>query len=184
MQGIPFNTQEVKAIDDGIKVMTRRPIKVIGYGNEYEIVNIIGENIYGVHKDRRGLRRFKQPIQDFIKQESKYKVGETVFVQKNITIKDYSDPVKAKYMQEEWRRTFLKIKSIKVERLQDVSGADCLKEGIAYFPLIEHCDPTGEDYTPQEIFKWSVWDIFDTQAPYDWASNPYVFAYEFEKVTR
>ena len=75
----------------------------------------------------------------------------------------------------------------KVERLQDISDEDCLKEGIY--------EDSGDDEFPPSIFyefEGNKDDGFDTpreafaalidkvSGKGTWESNPYVWAYEFE----
>ena len=78
----------------------------------------------------------------------------------------------------------IKITNIKVERLQDISDDDCLKEGIFEWDA-------GQKDIP--FYSFSYADIPDYFSPRDafeelidkvsgkgtWESNPFVFAYEF-----
>ena len=80
----------------------------------------------------------------------------------------------------------IEITGIKVERLQDISDEDCLKEGIY--------EDSGDDKFPPSIFyefEGNKDDGFDTpreafaalidkvSGKGTWDSNPYVFCYEF-----
>lgn len=89
----------------------------------------------------------------------------------------------------------------KVERLQDISDEDCIKEGVVevvhklsteapqyvtrYYPcryLMECADKVGWGLTyatPQEAFAVLIDKVSGKGT---WESNPYVFAYEFELV--
>lgn len=81
----------------------------------------------------------------------------------------------------------IKITDIKVERLQDISDEDCLKEGIY--------EDSGDDEFPPSIFyefEGNKDDGFDTpreafaalidkvSGKGTWESNPYVWVYEFK----
>lgn len=85
----------------------------------------------------------------------------------------------------------IRITDVKVERLQDISDGDCLKEGIY--------EDSGDDEFPPSIFydfEGNKDDGFDT--PRDafaslmdkvagkgtWSSNPYVFCYSFELIEK
>ena len=97
--------------------------------------------------------------------------------------------VKAEYMPHR-----IRITDIKVERLQDISEEDCLKEGIQeYFPYIDR-NPNDRVRTFQyfrdgkirhrmspapECFALLIDDICGNGT---WQRNPWVFAYEFELV--
>lgn len=83
----------------------------------------------------------------------------------------------------------IKITGIKVERLQDISDEDCLKEGII------HAYTTNDGiriyHTPNEKKGYLSTDVAQEAFAYlidkvsgngTWESNPYVFAYEFKLV--
>jgi len=86
----------------------------------------------------------------------------------------------------------IRIKNIKVERLQDISEEDCLREGIQeYFPYIDR-NPNDRVRTFQyfrdgkirhrmspapECFALLIDDICGKGT---WERNPWVFAYSFE----
>lgn len=83
----------------------------------------------------------------------------------------------------------IRITDIKVERLQDISDEDCLKEGIY--------EDSGDDEFPPSIFyefEGNKDDGFDNprkafaalidkvSGKGTWESNPYVFVYEFKLI--
>lgn len=77
----------------------------------------------------------------------------------------------------------IKITDIHVERLQDISDEDCLKEGIekCKIPLcikhyfIRDCGDCAS--SPREVFS----ELIDkVSGKGTWESNPWVFVYEFE----
>ena len=81
----------------------------------------------------------------------------------------------------------IEITGIKVERLQDISDEDCLKEGIyedsgddefppSIFYEFEGNKDNGFD-TPREAFAALIDKVSGKGT---WESNPYVWAYEFE----
>ena len=91
----------------------------------------------------------------------------------------------------------IRITGIKCERLQDISDADCLKEGIfvnEYFGNGKKCHHYGFDGFFNGTEGWFARGWFDTPreafaALIDkisgrgtWASNPWVVCYEFELV--
>lgn len=80
----------------------------------------------------------------------------------------------------------IKITNVRVERLQDISEEDCLKEGIVHFHA--RGDRDKEDYgfgdafwftTPRKAFAALIDKICGRGT---WDSNPYVLVYEFELV--
>ncbi len=134
-----------------------------------------------------------------------YKVGEIVAVaQRYQDIFDYSNCVNPYDWEDDdkpsgWTNKMftkaklmphrIRITGIKCERLQDISEADCLKEGIrqAYaesilgmYGYIDHNKGTGLWFnTPREAFASLIDKVSGCGT---WASNPWVMAYEFELV--
>ena len=88
----------------------------------------------------------------------------------------------------------IRITNIRIERLQDISDEDCIKEGVMsgckiYMDLADRecCGPTtyaidccDEDFlTPQSAFSYLIDKVSGKGV---WDSNPYVFVYEFELI--
>ncbi len=79
----------------------------------------------------------------------------------------------------------IRITDVWVERLQDISDEDCLREGVQFLPEINryYFECTGcEGFyfdTPREAFA-SLIDKVSGRGT--WESNPWVFAYEFELI--
>lgn len=87
----------------------------------------------------------------------------------------------------------IRITDIKIERLQDISDEDCLKEGIGkYFIGFDslHADYMGFTYSFDESGKYKYPNAKQAFATLIdkvsrkgiWESNPYVFVYDFELV--
>ena len=83
----------------------------------------------------------------------------------------------------EMARIFLKITNVRVERLQDISDEERLKEGINPFITWEH-KPHEKKQSIMIGGEFTL--LWNKTAPkgYDWDSNPFVFVYEFERVNR
>lgn len=83
----------------------------------------------------------------------------------------------------------IKITGIKIERLQNISDEDCLKEGIykgqcgsadTHFMDAYYYKGDIQPYcTPREAFAALIDKVSGKET---WSSNPYVFVYEFELV--
>ena len=83
-------------------------------------------------------------------------------------------------------RHHIKIVNVKIERLQDISDEDCLKEGVIHAYTdnngikIYHTPHTKRGYLstdiPQQAFEFLINKVSGKGI---WESNPFVFAYEF-----
>lgn len=76
----------------------------------------------------------------------------------------------------------IRITNVRVERLQDISDEDCLKEGIVAFPNTKmktiYSFGDGGCFTTARLAFAALID--KTCGRGTWDSNPYVFVYEFE----
>jgi hypothetical protein len=190
-----------QAVIEGRKTMTRRLIPDEFFGLTWDTRGntLVYENEYGDFIDVR------------LSKYTRYKVGEIVAVAQNyfstydeskwengIWYNEFADGsditnhagwinkmfVKAEYMPHQ-----IRITGIRCERLQDISDAECLKEGVR----VEFARNGSPMYYYFDTKRWrEVW--FDTPreafaALIDkvsgrgtWASNPWVVVYEFELV--
>jgi hypothetical protein len=80
----------------------------------------------------------------------------------------------------------IEITGIKVERLQDISDEDCLKEGIIHAYTnndgikIYHTPHTKRGYLSTDVAQQAFAFLIDkVSGKGTWESNPFVFAYEF-----
>lgn len=85
----------------------------------------------------------------------------------------------------------IRITGVRVERLQDISDEDCLKEGIIkkyhsptvmnfyYIPNVEVKSPKDVYTTPHEAYAKLIDKVSGKGT---WESNPYVFVYDFKLV--
>lgn len=85
----------------------------------------------------------------------------------------------------------IRITDVRIERLQDISDEDCLKEGIIkkwhapacknyyYVPGVEVKSVKDVHDTPQEAFAHLINKVSRKDV---WSENPYVFVYDFELV--
>ena len=200
MKKIMFNDScgLTQAVLEGRKTMTRRVMSIDFY-NSLDMV-AYGNGDMECFMDRDG---------DFIDfrytTKTPYQLGEIVAVAQS-----YHALNKAGYVAPEWldhtcessagykNKMFvradlmphrIKITNIKVERLQDISNEDCLKEGIkekSRFPHKKSCPfyfdggKHGWDNsykTPRQAFAALIDKICGRGT---WNINPYVFVYEFE----
>ena len=96
-----------------------------------------------------------------------------------------------RFMPKVAARLFLKVKDIRVERLQGITEEDARAEGITYETAME-CSNWGPSfYDPDsggnpdyiEAFK-ILWDSINFKRGYGWDLNPFVWIVEFERVEK
>ncbi len=87
------------------------------------------------------------------------------------------------HMPKSASRLWLEITGVRVERLQQITEADCIAEGIEFFNNDRECgcknymDKTGKDWTltAHQSFR-SLWESTGGE----WAANPYVWVIDFK----
>lgn len=212
MKKIMFNNKYdlTQAVLDGRKAMTRRACKYDRPNETYDIVfpvfesndydndgNIVSPLNYafGWKNDKGDFTGWNIP---------KYKVGEVVAIAQNYSdcgnMPDYEldedgYPIMPKrsgffnkmFVRADLMPHHIRITDIKVERLQDISDEDCLKEGIFKWdagqkdiPFYSFHNADIPDYNdPRDAFA----ELIDkVSGKGTWESNPYVFVYEFELI--
>jgi hypothetical protein len=89
------------------------------------------------------------------------------------------------FLPKEYSRIFLKIKFIRIERLQDISAEDAIAEGIAVlgygFKNYDNIVPLTAFDTPQASF-FSLWSKINSLKSLQ--ANPFVWVYEFERIEK
>ncbi|MDC2747264.1 hypothetical protein PO370_07700 [Bacteroides ovatus] len=196
MKKIMFNDKFglTQAVLDGRKTMTRRIIKLDKLG-EYNFDNAL--------KQEWG----RKSIEAYINNYARYKVGEVIAIAQSYETvfhsgncpNDFfvdSSTINKKYCGAGFKnKMFVKadlmphhieITGIKVERLQEISDEDCLKEGIikgkcgsesTHFMDAYYVPKEKQPYcTPRNAFAALI-DKVSSKGT--WESNPFVFAYEF-----
>lgn len=184
MQGILMKTDMIQAITEGRKTQTRRLIKP--------------QPVFEIWSASCGVWRYKGKAYDNMYDiPSRYHVGETVYIkeawsdiycrgqdQANVLYAlDYPPAPKGFKWQSplfmpEWAaRHFIFIEAVRAERLQEISWADCLAEGIIQ---------RGDDFickcaysVPQGAFI-ELWDSVNPKHP--WENNDWVQRYQFRLI--
>ena len=211
MKKIMFNDKYglTQAVLEGRKTQTRRMLNPTMFFQRLETYEGWSNEDISAWK-RSCNRRFYEAQGDTLKQildyalsSSRYKVGETVAIAQSY--KDIHAEVLREVgpwdLKKEFRQSkgytnkmfviaermphAIRITNIRIERLQDISDEDCLKEGLW---RDENVGLEGTTYwyhglsnssfrTPQEAYA-SLIDRISGKGT--WASNPYVFVYDFE----
>jgi hypothetical protein len=201
-----------QAVLDGRKTMTRRIIKC---PRTFKGEWVAGFNIHRRHSDKKIVGwpcMYDADEREFDMGEilPKYKVGEVLSIAQSyeslgmnpeIALNDRDGIgfyTKTKFASGWKNKMFvradlmphhIRITNIKIERLQDISDKDCLKEGIykgqcgsadTHFMDAYYYKGDIQPYcTPREAFAALIDKVSGKGT---WESNPYVFAYEFELI--
>lgn len=205
LEGRKTMTRIIIEIDECVRfpIICFRPLE----NWEKKVVNpnyVFNGHVYAVYNELDLLCHFVKP---------RYEIGEVVTIAqsymdvdrfhrkgKNAAYLEYLDSILPElklhpgwtnkmFVKADLMPHHIEITGIKVERLQDISDEDCLKEGIY--------EDSGDDKFPPSIFyefEGNKDDGFDTpreafaalidkvSGKGTWESNPYVFAYEFKLV--
>ena len=85
-----------------------------------------------------------------------------------------------RFMPEWASRSRARIVSVMPERVQEITLADVVKEGIN--PVVESGQPDCHDGTVGEIIIKRFSDLWESLHPGSWERNDWVFRYELEKL--
>lgn len=187
---ILFNTEMVRAILDGRKSCTRRICKD---ANEYTVPDMDFYNAdrrtYAVHNyaDREQTEQLS-----VVERNCPICPGDILYVRETfIQIAAHTFWYKADgkswmlkdlrwkpsiHMPKEAARIWLKVTDVRVERLQDISGEDLIKEGINLFQ-------SNYVRVAFDEFK-NIWNSTIKKSDidrYGWDANPWVWVIEFER---
>ena len=214
MKKIMFNDKFglTQAVLDGRKTMTRRIIKCPRtVRGEW----VAGFNIHRRHSDKKIVDwpcMYDADEREFDMGEilPKYKLGEVVAIAqsykdvdrfhrkgKNADYLEYLDSILPElklypgwgnkmFVKADLMPHHIKITGIKVERLQDISDEDCLKEGIIHVSTflgqkIYHTPHVNGSYLSTNVAQEAFAYLIDkVSGKGTWEENPFVWVYEFK----
>ena len=186
MKPIIFSTEMVIAILEGRKTVTRRVVKIPSWTwDKYDDLQFDSAgNLVAMHRKHRYGMAIKQP----------YAVGDVLWVRETWNIANGRYSYKADWMDFDlseafggrfgslvpvWKpsihmprdvaRLFLRVKSVRAERLQDISDSDAHAEGMdsPSYPIIQFKD---------------LWNSLNDDRGYGWEVNPWVWVVDLEKI--
>lgn len=84
-------------------------------------------------------------------------------------------------------RITLEITDVRVERLQDISDAEAIREGVDDWGSIEEADSTAARLTEKgkglPLLQFRIlWDDLNAKRGYGWDANPWVWVIGFRRV--
>lgn len=176
MKFIPilFSTEMVKAILDGRKTMTRMVVKhkaLLSCLNNPSEQGIDGPELicpYGQPGDVLWVReRWNHIVNEFGEHIGFYHSTDT----------DLNDKWRPSiHMPKAACRLFLKVKSVRVERLHEISEEDAIAEGVETLGLYP-----GYEISAKGKFE-GLWNLINGIE--SWEANPWVFVIEFERINK
>ena len=218
---IIFSTDMVRAILSGHKTMTRRPVKP---QPKCEGLTGVYPDLYNKDPNQWAFWLPDNRMTEPRTWKPPYQVGDVLWVRET-WCREWKDLVgftgeylykadgvevihvdglgkspwcPSVHMPREAARLFLKVKSVQVERLQDITEEDAQKEGIPACNkyLLDHewgwCNytlmaartqgrktPNTADYIGGFAY---IWDTYYDEKGYGWNKNPWVWVIEFERV--
>ena len=203
MKKIMFNDKYglTQAVLEGRKTQTRRTF--LKPGEETLLNGITPEYLISVRSQYKvgETVAIAQKYEDLIKNDEFYRLGgkngmplECIKYERGCHNKMF---VRAELMPHH-----IRITKIRMERLQDISDEDCLKEGICRSDIkntlwgVAPIRGEGESGTTYEhsVLGYGPWHLFPSvkrayaslidliSGKGTWASNPYVFVYDFELI--
>lgn len=229
MKPILFNTDMVRAILDGRKTVTRRVVKPqpkgrIAYtcmGYRYGTWGYPDKNAWkywddesykrpdGIATEELG-RRWTPPCHTgdiLYVRETFFTYKGRYYYKADGNHEKLDELVGASFfkwrpsihMPKEAARLFLRVTDVRVERLQDITDAGAIAEGIYQVALdvfinggkwtYERSPAIGYVWTdgPRNCFRWGLWDttIKTADLPlYGWDANPWVWVIEFDRISK
>jgi hypothetical protein len=171
--GVFWFTQRKPMYQIGDILWVREPAKIIGYSND--------------GKDRIYIKYLADGTEDQMPfpDRMKFKNGTDLFPAwvKNLKLCPRG-------VFREAARITLEIKNIRVERLQRISSSDAFAEGIDTedddYSMAEHFSLGGSPVQGgnPEIFTYiGIWEKLNARRGFPWESNPWVYVYEFMRMT-
>lgn len=187
-----FNDQYglTEAVLYGRKTQTRR----IAYEKPFKHIRSCGFIMEGKDKGKLSINDGNEIVA-----KSTYKIGEVVAVAQRYCDIPFANDIFIRAVPIGWSNKMfvksslmphqIKITNIRVERLQDISTDDCMKEGIFCCHIDGFDDAYSYDSTNDSLAKkwWyrtpiEAYKMLSSKLHLHWDSNPLVFVYDFKLI--
>lgn len=183
MKPILFNTEMVRAIMGGRKTVTRRAVKapVLAKVRQPDKVSICGDKAKLIWNGSDAIGGFEIKLP--------YRIGDVLYVRETWAVWSRTEGTAPEihykadgecikdvkwrpsiHMPREAARLFLRVKDVRVERLQDIDDNGVAAEGFEIGALFD-----------------DIWNgtIKKSEIPiYGWNTDPWVWVIEFERISR
>ena len=192
-----------QALLDGRKTMTRR---IIDYSKNKVFLDLLGDENYMKHEGtlsydyKDDVLRIDDNFDCYILRPY-YNIGEVVAIAQayNDFFNDKYNPTlfpegagwdNKLFVKAELMPYRIRITNVKVERLQNISDDECIKEGVVtvidgdtQMPFYGVYDDTKDRGYPFDLSREAFAFLIDkVSSRGTWESNPWVFAYEFKLI--
>jgi len=190
---IIFSTENVRAILEGRKTVTRRVIKIEN-PKHYRDTTLLTDGTYRFNGYGTADFKFHMPSYqkgDLLWVKETYTVNSGAFDKKPRDINPEIDSIwygadskdmgwtcwkSSRFMPKKLARIWLKVLNVRAEQLQEITIEDIKKEGIL------SCIKRG---CPTFVIAFAeLWDSLNAKRGYPYESNPWVFRYEFTRIER
>lgn len=198
--GMIFNDEMVRAILDGRKTQTRRPVAKKFNAWEWDVdkedksYGPFMSDEYGDWHDVKKFCPFGQPgdrlwvretwTDDFMlnpAEQDKSKIAYKADGEKLFPMMKWKPSI---HMPRWASRITLEIVRVWVERVQEISDSDAYAEGTDYW-CGNFLDKTGGSKFKDILSGFTtMWDSIYGKGPYSWVANPWVWGLEFKQVTQ
>ena len=198
MKKMMFNEKYglTKAVLEGRKTITRRVIKAprTMEGKDVYGFSVVKYPRTGVPIEVMALDADGAQINNIL---PKFKVGEVVAVAQAYKDTCWTSPVLRLKDKPGWSNKMfayaglmphqIRITGVRVERLQDISDEDCIREGLCWTPSGFYVNYNPETHSRDWLDGMTYRSAFSSlinkvSGKGTWESNPWVFVYEFELV--
>ena len=211
MKPIIMNTFSAQGILKGIKTQTRRVIKNnLGVCNNCWNISVIHNGKDAIcgglcylrvpccdENDEIGSRirpKYEKDQILWVRETWQYWQGATIykadFTKKELDEIKYLTWKPSIFMPRKAARIFLKVKNIKIERIQEITEEDAIAEGIikgkGRWGTIHYRLKINGDYQKDKTFDLAVdaykylWDSINNKRGYGWEKNPFIYVIDFE----
>jgi hypothetical protein len=196
---ILFSTEMVNAILEGRKTQTRRVVKFDNYlpsltHKHNSKMTVRGFEVYDGNNELEGNLIFRHGnvgdilwVRETFHKYSSEQKGVIYSYKANHKLIENAKIWKPSiHMPKEACRIFLRVTSVKVERLKDISRIDAIAEGVDFVhgvstKIYYNYESLEFGCTPKESFL-TLWEKINGNESVN--SNPYVWVIEFEKIDK
>ena len=185
MKPIPFNSDMINAILENRKTQTRRIVKLPRCGHfEHEPPRInepykVGDILY-VRETWRVHKHYKKMRPKWVMAAMGGDVWGCIDYKASPRTEDFWGGWRPSiHMPKEAARIFLRVTSVKAQRLQDITENDAKAEGFNSID-IDECEEY--EFTAVDDFALGWSDIYWKDKSRCWEANPWVWVIEFERM--